>query len=134
MTDASVFRTAAEATPIPTKTGGRVGAGDPSHIPDEHEASLFATYEDDQKSPYTAKYFEVDNVWKEEPTLARDLKEIEGYVREQVTSKKVANTVKAAQKFLKELERKAGLSTYESPNKRIDKLLAYIDFRRTVDG
>jgi hypothetical protein len=94
---------------------------------------LFATYEDASGRPYAADYFEAPNVWNEDVGLARDLREIEGYVREQVRAGKVEDSTKAADQFLKEMERKAGLSRYEGVNQRITKILAYIDFRRTVD-
>lgn len=132
MAEASVFRSAspavdtAPATPMPT--------GDPTGGSTTNETSLFATYEADQKKPYVANYFEVSDVWDKEPTLARDLKEIEGYVRSQVEGKKVDNTTKAAAQFLKELERKSGLTRYENTNQRINKLLAYVDFLKVVDG
>lgn len=128
----SVFRTAAPAAPA--KSAAPQAPGDPSHASDTHESDLFYTYEDDQKKPYAAEYFEVNDVWDKEPTLARDLKEIEGYVRSQVSDKKVDNSTKAAKEFLKELERKAGLSRYESHPQRIQKVLAYIDFKKVVDS
>lgn len=128
----SVFRTAAPAQTDTPSTP--VTPGDPSGTATISESDLFATYEGDQKKPYMADYFGVPETWDKEPSMARDLKEIEGYIREQVENKKVANDVKSAQKFMKEMERKAGLSTYESANQRITKILAYVDFRRTVDG
>lgn len=99
-----------------------------------NESSLFATYEADQKKPYSADYFEISEIWDKEPSLARDLKEIEGYIREQVSNKKVDNSTKAAKEFLKEMERKAGLSRYESTPQRIQKILAYVDFKRVVES
>lgn len=132
MSEGAVFRTAQPATPAKESTPPP--KGNPAGTATVRETDLFATYEQDQKKPYAAKYYGVENTWDKEPTLARDLKEIEGYVREQVTNKKVANETKAAEKFMRELERKAGLSTYENPNQRITKLLAYIDFKRVVDG
>lgn len=132
MSDGSVFRTADAATPAPAETNAK--AADPALVSDTSEKSLFASYEDDQKHPYTADYFEIKEVWDKEPTMARDLKEIEGYIREQVEGKKVHNSTKAAKEFMKELERKAGLSRYESVNQRITKVLAYIDFQRVVHG
>ncbi len=95
---------------------------------------LMYTYEQDQGKPYTAEYFDLGSVWNESPEMERDIKEIEGYVREQVTKGNVDNSVKAADSFIKELERKAGLNRYESTNNRISALLAYIDFKRTVNG
>lgn len=118
----------AAAEPLPT------ASTDTAQGEAVHDSELFATYEDSVKKPFTADYFEVSNVWNREPTLARDLQEIEGYVRTQVEAKTVDNSVKGAREFIKELERKAGLTRYESTPKRIAKLLAYIDFRKTVDG
>jgi hypothetical protein len=86
------------------------------------------------KKPYMADYFEISDVWDKEPTLARDLKEIEGYIRERVGNKKVDNSTKAANQYIKELERKAGLSRYESTPQRIQKVLAYIDFQKVVES
>ena len=134
MSEASVFRTAA---PTPTTTDAKpVTHGDetPGTGSVVDVSNLFATYEIDQKRPYTSDYFGVESVWDKEPALARDLKEIEGYVRDQVKKGDVANDTKAASKFMKEMERKAGLTGYESESQRIQKILAYVDFKRVVDG
>jgi hypothetical protein len=135
VSEASTFRAASPApvAATPTAEAGTQSV-DPSAVHDDHEASLFATYELDQKRPFMADYFEVATIWDEEPSLARDLQEIEGYVREQVTNKKVDNSIKAAKEFIKELERKAGLTRYESAPQRIVKILAYIDFKKVVDS
>lgn len=129
----SVFRTAAPA-PVATSTDSAKGVDSPGVAPDTHEASLFATYEEDQGNPYSADYFEVKSIWKDEPTLANELKTIEGYIREKVTSKQLENNTKSAKKFIQELEKKAGTNQYENTNKRIQKLLAYIEFRKVVES
>lgn len=133
MSEASTFKTAA---PAPTSDAKPITHGDetPGTGSVVDVSKLFATYEIDQKRPYTSDYFGVENVWDKEPALARDLKEIEGYVREQVKKGDVANDTKAADKFIKELERKAGLTRYESESQRIQKILAYIDFKRVVES
>lgn len=95
---------------------------------------LMYTYEGDQGHPYTAEYFEVKEVWNKTPEMERDIKEIEGYVREQVSKGSVDNSLKAAEKFLREMERSAGLTRYESTNNRISKLIAYIDFKRIANA
>lgn len=131
----SVFRTAteaeapAEATPAPQAAGNSSAQTKVVSVPD-----LFVSYEEDQGKPYTAKYFDVENVWKREASLERDIREIDGYVQEQVKKGTVENSTRAAEAFMKELERHAGLTRYESANARITKLLAYIDFKRTVNG
>lgn len=128
----SVFRTSqtpepeaevkAEPVEIDVSTSSKVS------VPD-----LFVSYEEDQGKPYTADYFELENTWKQ-PELKREIEEINGYLKEQVTKGKVDNSTKAVSAFLKEMERKAGLSRYESTTNRISKILAYIDFQRVVHG
>lgn len=127
----SVFRSAAEPTTDKPADKPIVDAstGVETHIDD-----LVATYESDQGKPYVAKYFDIESVWDEQPELKRDIQEIEGYIRSQVSADRVDNSTKAAKEFLKDIERKAGLTRYESTNQRITKVLAYIDFQRTVHG
>lgn len=127
------FRTAQPATEAKDQKTVK-GVSDSSSPINTHAPELFATHEEDIGKPYTAEYFEITNVWDKDESLKRDVKEIEGYVRDQVRKGKVDNSTKAANQFLKELERKAGLSRYESSNTRIDKLLAYIDFQQVVNG
>lgn len=131
-TGGSTFRTASVAAPASTEVSS--APADATQTADTHESSLFATYELDQKRPFMADYFEVGNVWDKEETLGRDLKEIEGYIRTQVEAEKVDNSIKAVKEYVKELERKAGLSRYESTSQRIQKILAYIDFRKVVES
>lgn len=126
------FREAQEPSEVsvkPEKPAEDKGSPIETKVPD-----LLVTHEDDTGTPYTAKYLEVENVWNDEPSLKRDVKEIEGYLRDQVKQGKVENSTKAAKQFLTDLERKAGLTRYESGAQKIEKLLAYIDFRRTVDA
>ena len=126
----SVFRSAPSA-PQSVPTAAPVGE---AHVAtDSKDQSAFYTYEGDNMRPYTADYFEVSGVWDEDTSLARDLREIEGYIREQVHLGKLENTTKAAAQFIKELERKAELTRHESGPVRIQKLLSYIDFRKVVD-
>jgi len=139
----SVFRQADTSTPAPApapvaKTAeptvdNPLTPGGKSTV-DTKVSDLFATYEQDQGKPFVADYFDVGNVLNEEPTLARDLKEIEGYVRAQVEGKKIDNHTRAAGKFMKQLERDAGLTTYEATPNRIQKILAYIDFKKVVNS
>lgn len=124
------FRTAAP----PSVEAPATPVADPTMIASEHEASLFATYEDDQGHPFIADYLDIKTVWDKEASLSSEVKQIEGYIREEVSNGKIENSIKAAKKFIQELEKKAGVSQYESTNKKISRLLAYIDFRRKVDN
>lgn len=127
----SVFReakTEAVEAPVTPVENLDVSTSSKVNVPD-----LFVSYEEDQGKPYTADYFELEHMWKQ-PELKRDIQEINGYIKTQVESGKVGNSTKAVDQFLKEMERKAGLTRYESTNNRITKILAYIDFQRVVHG
>lgn len=139
----SVFRQADTSTPAPApapvakKTEPTVDnpltPGGKSTV-DTKAADLLATYEQDQGKPYVADYYDIGGVWNKEPTMERDLKEIEGYIRLQVTKGKLDNSTRSAEKFLKALEREAGLTTYESTPQRIQKMLSFIDFKKVVNS
>lgn len=98
------------------------------------EDSLLATYEQDQGKPFVAEYFDAVGVWDKEPSLMRDLQEIEAYIRDKVEKNQIDNSTRAGKEFLKNLEREAGLTRYESTSTRIAKILAFIDFKKVVES
>ena len=126
----TTFRTAAE----PVETAAPIKPEpDTPKVSDTHAPELVATYSSDMGKPYVAKYLEIEQ-FADEPEFKRDLSEIEGFIKERVEKKQLDNSTRAAEAYLKDLERKAGLSRYESTNKRITRLLAYIDFVRKVES
>ena len=104
-----------------------------SAISTESKNDLVATYMDEHGKPYVAKYIGVENI-ASEPEFKRDLAEIESFIQDRVSKKLLDNSTRATDKYLKELEKKAGLTGYENANKRISSLLAYIDFIRKVES
>lgn len=128
----TTFRTPVADTPVAPSTPSE--PGDVAVGSEVKETSLLASYEEETGRPYTADYFDLKNMWSREPGLQRDLQEINSYVLEQVKSGTLDNSTRSAEKFIKDMERSAGLTRYESANTRIAKLLAYIDFKRTVNG
>ena len=132
MTD-SVFRTAPSEPTEPTEPTVQTTDLDTATSSKVSVPDLFVSYEEDQGKPYTADYFELEHTWKQ-PELRREIEEINGYIKEQVSKGKVDNSTKAVAAYLKEMERKAGLTRYESTNNRITKILAYIDFQKVVHG
>lgn len=128
----TTFRTASEPTveaPAPTTPVIQAGDSVETKAPE-----LLATYQYDQGRPYTADYFDLAGVWDKTENLSGELKSIEAYLKDQVAKGNLDNSTKTAEKYLKELEKKAGIGTFETTNKRISTLLAYIEFRKTVDG
>lgn len=95
---------------------------------------LLATYSEDQGKPYVAKYLDIENVWDQDSTLKHEVETIEGYIKDQISKGNLDNSVLAGDKFLKEMEKKAQISPYETSINKITKLLAYIEFRRVVES
>lgn len=125
----TTFRTAVEPTESVTPEVNT----DNSVVSAKTPNDLVATYESEHGKPYVAKYLNVDNI-ANEPEFKRDLGEIEGFIRSRVENKQLDNSTHAADKYLKELEKKAGLTGYENANKRISSLLAYVDFIRKIES
>jgi hypothetical protein len=121
-------------TPVaPVETVVEKPNTDNSVVSGETPNDLVATYADEHGKPYVAKYLNMDK-FANEPEFKRDLGEIEGFIKDRVEKKQLDNSTRATDKYLKELEKKAGLTGYESTNKRISSLLAYIDFIRKVES
>lgn len=128
----TVFREAAEPTAEPSVEVKPISdAGSPVVT---HIDSLLATYQDDQGHPYTANYLDIKGVWDKTEGLTNEINTIEGYLKSEVEKGNLENSTKSAEKYLKELEKKAGTNPYEPTNKRISRILAYIEFQKVVNG
>lgn len=125
----TTFRTPVEPTESVTPKADTTNSVVSAKTPND----LVATYSDEHGKPYVAKYMNVENI-ANEPEFKRDLGEIEGFIKDRVSKGKLENSTHATDKYLKELEKKAGLTGYENANKRISSLLAYIDFVRKVES
>jgi hypothetical protein len=125
----TTFRVAVSPTESVTPTVDTTNSVVPTNTPND----LVATYSEEHGKPYVAKYLAVEEI-ANEPEFKRDLGEIEGFIKDRVTNGKLDNSTHATDKYLKELEKKAGLTGYENTNKRISSLLAYIDFIRKIES
>ena len=125
----STFRTAVQPTESVTPDADTSN----SVITTESKNDLVATYSDEHGKPYVAKWFGIENI-ANEPEFKRDLGEIEGFIKDRVAKGKLEHSTHATDKYLKELEKKAGLTGYENANKRISSLLAYVDFIRKIES
>lgn len=125
----TTFRTPVESTETPAPKADVSNSAVSSKTNDD----LLATYAEEHKKPYVAKYYNLDD-YADEPEYKQELDTIEGFLKERVSSKKLDNSTKAADKYLKEIEKKAGLTGYENANERIRKLLAYVDFIKVIES
>ena len=132
MTD-TVFRTAQAPETPPSAEPVQAAVSQAGDSVDTKAPDLLATYQEDQGRPYTADYFELSSIWDKTENLSQELKGIEKYLQELVADGKLDNSTKKAEQYLKDLEEKAGVSPFDTTNKRISRLTAYIQFRRTVD-
>lgn len=134
MAEASTFAApAAPATNVETTLN--------SNLSDDHSSGsntsvgdLLYTYEDEVKRPYMADYLGVSDIWDKEPTLKGELQTLESHLRKMVTSKKIDNSIRAAKQYLEQMEKDAQIESFESPTRRIAKLLKYVEFRKVIDG
>ena len=95
---------------------------------------LLATYSEDQGKPYVAQYLGIENVWDQDATMRNEVETIEGYIKDQISKGKLDNSVKAGDKFIRQMEKDALVNPYESATNKISKLLAYIEFKRVVES
>jgi hypothetical protein len=133
MSEASTF-TGVSSAPATASTLDSGVSSDKSSTADTSVADLLYTYEDEVKNPYIADYLDIKDIWNKEPTLEKEVRGLEDYLRKMVVSKKLDNNVKAAKQYLEHLEKGAGIEPFENATRRITKLMKYIEFRKVVDG
>lgn len=110
-----------------------VPKGDGSSSESVVEDTLLATYHESTGKPYIAQYLGVDDIWDEPETgLKEELVDIEKYLRSQVEDKLIENSTDAGKKLLKKLEKGAEIQPEDRTVVKIDKLRAYIGFKRQV--
>lgn len=124
----TVFRTRQDITPVTEPQNAPQSPSDAQGTSTVVEDTLLATYQDEVGTPYTAQYFEIPSVWSDD-SMRESVQAIENHLRVQVSEKQLANTTKAAEKYLRSLEKKADVDPImDSPSKRLDRLVAYIEF------
>lgn len=132
MAEASTFASPVSA-PAPS-SGANASTDSTQTASSTAVADLLYTYEDEVKRPYVADYLGVTDVWDKEPTLEKELRGLESYLREMVVSQKIGNSTQAAKQFLEHMEKSAGIQPFDNPTRRIAKLTKYIEFRKVIDG
>lgn len=115
---------AAERAPTPEASN--------TSSPSQGPTDLFATYQSVTGTPYTAQHYELGSMWDKNSTLKQETEAIESHVRRQVESGKLSNSTKAADKYLKTLEKEAKINSEEDSAFKLTKLVAYIEFLNKV--
>lgn len=133
MAEASTFAAPAQSSASTANLNSGVST-DKSSTADTSVSDLLYTYEDEVRSPYVADYLNIRNIWDKEPVMAREVRNIEQHLRSLVVTNRLDNNVKAAEKYLNHIEAEAGIEPFENANRRIAKLLKYLEFRKVVDS
>jgi len=135
MENSSEFRKAVE--PQEVKEEAKVEVKDNHQITsgtgDDVDTPI-ALYEQLKGKPYTAEYYDVEDIW-DNPDLGMkdDIKAIEKYYVSKVQKNEIADGKDNFKKFVKSLEKAIGLSDMSPNTVRISKLAKYIKFMEEAD-
>jgi hypothetical protein len=94
----------------------------------------FTFYTKTKNKSYIADYFGIDEGWGDKDAYGGDIDEIETYFKDKVERGHIENTTEAVKTLLKKYEKAIGLDKSERMVVKIAKMIAYLNFRRTVDG
>lgn len=101
--------------------------------PQEHDITPpFTEYLKEKNVPYTAEYFGIQNLWKDE-TFANDIKKIENYFIGKIAGGDVKDDVKAVEKKIKSIEKMIELDGSETDARKLMKLSAFIDYLEKIN-
>lgn len=131
MTDAT-FRSASEGS---SKEAAPIAEPqNPARPVDAQTEVPIALQEEVDGVPYTAKYFEVQEIWSDpEIGLKDDIKEIESYYRQKVERRELKDGKSTYEGYIKELEKST--DSKNAPfGVRIAKLAEFARFMRKIEA
>ncbi|HRY74379.1 MAG TPA: hypothetical protein P5098_01680 [Candidatus Dojkabacteria bacterium] len=129
-----VFRKAEPKTEVENKEQEPSEVKSHDITPHSDVETPIALYEQLKGKPYTAEYYDVEDIW-DNPDLGMkdDIKAIEKYYVSKVQKNEIADGKDNFKKFVKSLEKAIGLSDMSPNTVRISKLAKYIKFMREAD-
>lgn len=93
-----------------------------------------ALYKTLEGKPYTAEYFGVSKIWDNKDLgMKKEVEAIEEYYIKQVQRKDIADSKKAFEKYIKNMEKAVGVSDTTPRETRISKLAEYVKFMLRVE-
>lgn len=137
----TVFRTAQEpqepkeVKPVEPKEVGEPIEESKAHSTTQGDepSGMLSAYEYESGQPYSAEYFGLQELNNSEPeTFNDELRAIDKFLSELVQSKKLENSTDAAEKYLKKLEKEAGIDPFENTTRRVVKLVSYLNYKRMM--
>jgi len=129
-----VFRKAEPKTEVENKEQEPSEVKSHDITPHSDVETPIALYEQLKGKPYTAEYYDVEDIW-DDPDLGMkdDIKAIEKYYVSKVQKNEIADGKDNFKKFVKSLEKAIALSDMSPNTVRISKLAKYIKFMREAD-
>lgn len=129
-----VFRKAEPKTEVENKEQEPSEVKSHDITPHSDVETPIALYEQLKGKPYTAEYYDVEDIW-DDPDLGMkdDIKAIEKYYVSKVQKNEIADGKDNFKKFVKSLEKAIGLTDMTPNTVRISKLAKYIKFMREAD-
>jgi len=91
-----------------------------------------ALYEELNGKPYSAKYFEVSDIWDKSESLAEDLKTIDKYYRTKVQIGELEDGLNNYKKMIEEAE-KATNTKNSNFNLKVAKIAEFVRFMQRMD-
>jgi hypothetical protein len=124
----TAFRTAIQPK---TETAPEAKNPDPVLEPSK-TAEPIALYEELNGKPYSAKYFDVGDIWDKSDSMAEDLRTIDSYYRTKVQMGELEDGPNNYKKLIEEAE-KATNTKNSNFNLRVAKIAEFVRFMEKMD-
>jgi len=93
----------------------------------------FTNYRGEKDQSYIAKYLGIEEGWNDKNVYGKEIDEIEQYFKDKIGRGDIDNTTEAVKETLKKYEKEIGYDKTERMVVKVQKLIAYLSFRRVVD-
>jgi hypothetical protein len=126
----TVFRTASEPeAPVeqPKPTNG------PEVQPEVKVEVPFTLYRADKGKSLIAEHYGIEEGWDDKNVYGKEIDEIEEYFTEKIEKGDIENSPEVIKGLLKKYEADLKLEKEDRTVVKIQKLIAYLDFKKTVD-
>lgn len=93
----------------------------------------FTLYQQENKLPLTADYFDVKLTW-DEANMVGDIQAIESYMKQLVLSGEVEDSISKVRQKMKQIEKLANIDQLESTAQRIIRLSEFVRYLQRIEG
>jgi hypothetical protein len=93
----------------------------------------FTNYRSEKNQSYIAKYLGIEEGWDDKNVYGKEINEIEEFFKDKIDRGDIDNSTEAVKETLKKYEKEIGCDKTERMVVKVQKLIAYLSFRRVVD-